>query len=110
MNTTARALHLLESSALMKQVVALEPTVLDILLATASASPPAGWTRWDAYSALKRQCDPFIGHNARNDELATSAHWEAFVRFIDALLPDSDDYYGHVDAWEQPILVEEGIQ
>lgn len=100
MDTKIRTLQLLEQSALMKQAVTVEPDILNILVTIGSEIPPERWTRWDAYSELKRQCDRYIGWNARKQEIATSMHWNAFIAFIDTLLPDSDEYYGNMEEEE----------
>lgn len=100
MDAKTKMLHLLEKSELMKHVVTVEPDVLTILLETASIVPSPDWTRWDAYSYLKRQCYGYIGWEARQDEIATSRHWEAFITFIDALLPDHDGYYADMQMEE----------
>lgn len=93
-------LHLLETSAMMRHIVTVEPEVLAILRDVARTPPPSHWTRWHAYSDLKRRCNDYIGWNARNRALATTQHYEAFIAFIDALLPDRDGYYSEMEEVE----------
>jgi hypothetical protein len=72
----------------MQEVISLEPSILTILLD--GGTVPAV-SRWQRYSALKQQCRPYIGHEARNRTLATPAHWDALTAFLDALLPESEE-------------------
>jgi hypothetical protein len=93
MNTAEdKALLLIEKSALMKEIVRIEPEVKAQLLAMAQREPSPGLDRWAVYSELKRKFYPYIGWGARNEALATTWHYEAFIDFIDALLPQDYEY------------------
>lgn len=87
-NPQTTIIALLARNERMQEVISLEPTILTILLDGVTVAPVS---RWHRYSALKQQCRPYIGHDARHRELATSAHWDALTAFLDALLPESEE-------------------
>ena len=100
-SVSASLSRLLEQSVLVQEAVMMEPVLLDLLLDAAATPPPAGYTRWHAYRDLKRTCSPYVGYHARRDALATSAHWEALIAVLDALLPDDDRLYSEMDEDEE---------
>ena len=87
-NPKAKIIALLARNERMQEVISLEPDILKILDASILVSP---LSRWHCYSALKQQCRPYIGHDARNRTLATPDHWDALTAFLDALLPESEE-------------------
>ncbi|MDQ6660194.1 MAG: hypothetical protein M3Z24_04425 [Chloroflexota bacterium] len=83
----------IEANPLLKEIVMVEPELEQVFMEAALQPPQPDETRWDAYTMLKQRCDSFIGWNARNEKLASSAHYEAFIDFLDALLPLDEEYY-----------------
>jgi hypothetical protein len=86
-----QALWIIEHSALLREIVQVEPEVREMLLKVASLPPNPNMSKWEVYEELKQHITPYIGWYARNPRLGTSPHYEAFIHFIVALLPEDED-------------------
>ncbi len=78
----------------IQQIITIEPAVANILALAADPEPREN--RWVAYEALKRMSSPFVGWDARRDELRTEAHYDSLIEAIDELLPQTESDDGEV--------------
>src|SRR2546421_9869110 len=84
-----RTVHkLIERSALLGHVIAVEPNVLSVL--ERAAQQGAYRTHWAAYSAFKEQCRCLVGWQARNMQLREPHYHETVMVALDVLLPTSE--------------------
>jgi hypothetical protein len=83
---------LIERSALLGHVIAVEPNVLSVL--ERAAQQGAYRTRWAAYSALKEQCRCLVGWQARDVQLREPHYHETVMAALDVLLPTSEEWEG----------------
>lgn len=60
-----------------------------------------GMERWKVYSELKRIASGIVGRNARHQNLSSSEHYYAMLRFIDWMLPDVPDEDEQVEEVEE---------
>lgn len=86
--TKQAALESILSNREMLRAVELEPAILTIL--EIAASPEPRTNRWVSYEALKRMARPYVGFDARQEELQTCQHYELLIDAIDRLLPDNE--------------------
>ncbi len=78
------------SNSRMQRVIELEPGICTIL--EIAADPEPRENRWIAYEALKRMMQPYVGFDARQEELRTCQHYDLMIDAINELLPDSEGY------------------
>lgn len=78
------------STSQMQQILELEPAIRTIL--EIAADPEPRKNRWIAYEALKRMIQPYVGFDARQQELRTCQHYDLMIEAIDTLLPESEGY------------------
>jgi hypothetical protein len=84
---TDRVQSLLSSNGRLKDVVEVEPRLLNVLY---MATSPESYNRWYSYEKCKRLLDPLVGYGAEQKELRTSKHYQMLIIAIDTLLPDVD--------------------
>lgn len=74
----------------IREIFTVEPIIPEMLTRIAQLPTNPEMNRWQRYSELKRLFSPYVGWQARNNELATSRHYEAFIDLLDALLPEDE--------------------
>lgn len=85
------ALERILSDRQMQRVIELEPGIRTILALAADPQPREN--RWVSYEALKRMMQPYIGFDARQEELRTCQHYDRLIEAIDELLPKASTGY-----------------
>jgi hypothetical protein len=99
-----RVLAEVQGSAMLQEIVGLEPDVQHILLVAALQGQERN--RWQAYSALKKMFSELVEHDARTPALRSDGHYQAMLQAIDHLLPETpmETEQRHtewmVEAWE----------
>lgn len=85
MSIETRIEKAIETHPRIKDVIKVDPTVLEILRLAASQSCRA--ERWQMYEILKLVSSQYVGWHASKPELRTSVCYEMMMDALDILLP-----------------------
>ena len=83
--TETRIMQALANHPALQEAVIAESALMELL--TCAASEPDARRRWRRYEELKRVGSGYVGWQARQPALQSSAVYEAFVSALDELLP-----------------------
>jgi len=89
MVSKSRALNALQHQSHLTEIYEFENERMDTLVDLALSCESAAY-RWRDYEVLKKFVCRFVGKEATQPELRTSAHYEVVIAFIDWLLPESE--------------------
>lgn len=84
--TEVRIMAVLDQHPALQEAVIAESGLMELLTLAASAQDTRG--RWHRYEELKRAGRCYVGWEAQQIALQSSAMYESFVKALDELLPD----------------------
>jgi len=73
----------------IQRMIEIEPPLLALLQVAADPEPRDN--RWLSYEAIKRMAAPYVGWDARHEELRSSVQYELLMCAVDTLLPESEE-------------------
>jgi hypothetical protein len=75
----------IQERPLITEILTVEPEIASIFHIAATFEDVQD--RWHAYEALKQIIRLFVGHDAEQEQLRTTQHYDAMIDAVDALLP-----------------------